>query len=429
MARAVAFDMSRLWLASLRDTPRGIERVDVACARQLCRDWEGDVLGLSWTPWGLRVYQRRQIAALLDHITLRWAEQARATDDPIFAGLRSWLLGHGAHVPLPAAPELLHKLSKVRAGWGCLRSVGLAPGRGPLAALPQGAIYLNVGHIGFAALGIERLLRLRPDLKTVAVIHDTISLTDPQFFPPGNLNYFENILSHIISHSDLVLTTTATGCRETAALITKAGGCKTGMVVGTMDMEAVFEGMPDVSCDSDLRQRPYFVICGTREPRKNHISLLNIWRRLASLPSPPKLVMVGGHGWGTEDVDDMFERCEPIRQMVARVEQLGSPGLFTLVKNARALLAPSLAEGYGLPLVEALRLGTPVIASNIEIFVETTQQTATLIDPLDGRRWHDCIAGLARQASLSVDQQRELRDGFVSKRPTHKDLLGWLKQL
>ena len=118
--------------------------------------------------------------------------------------------------------------------------------------------------------------------------------------------------------------------------------------------------------DRDLAASPYFVVLGTIEPRKNHLLLLNIWRRLAEQQrSPPKLVIIGTRGWENEQVLDVLDRSVLVRPHVVEGSGMGDRGLMRLLANARALLMPSFAEGYGLPVVEALSLGTPVVASDI----------------------------------------------------------------
>jgi glycosyltransferase involved in cell wall biosynthesis len=71
-----------------------------------------------------------------------------------------------------------------------------------------------------------------------------------------------------------------------------------------------------------------------------------------------------------------------------------------LIKDARTLLMPSFAEGYGLPIVEALSLRTPVICSDIPVFRQVSQKKALLISPLDGMGWLKAIESMAMADSL-----------------------------
>jgi glycosyltransferase involved in cell wall biosynthesis len=105
----------------------------------------------------------------------------------------------------------------------------------------------------------------------------------------------------------------------------------------------------------------------------------------------PRLVLVGRRGWENEAVIDHLQRSKAVIQLVHEVSDLSDRELSRLVGGAAALLSPSLAEGFDLPVVEALALRTPVIASNIAVHRELAGSAATLLDSLDGPAWTDAI--------------------------------------
>ena len=82
------------------------------------------------------------------------------------------------------------------------------------------------------------------------------------------------------------------------------------------------------------------------------------------------------------------------------------------MRNARALLATSFAEGYGLPVVEALELGVPVIAADLPIFREVTRGCATLIATIDGAAWRRAVTALADAGSPEAREARQRAQGF-----------------
>jgi glycosyltransferase involved in cell wall biosynthesis len=147
-----------------------------------------------------------------------------------------------------------------------------------------------------------------------------------------------------------------------------------------------------------LATRPYFVCVGTIEPRKNLTFLLTLWRRLAEEmgEAVPRLVIVGRRGWECESVVDHLERSPSIRRFVHEVCDLRDEQLAELMAGATALLTPSFIEGFDLPSVEALALGTPVIASDIPAHRELVRR-AQLIDPVDGLGWLAAIKAAAAQ--------------------------------
>ena len=152
---------------------------------------------------------------------------------------------------------------------------------------------------------------------------------------------------------------------------------------------------------------PTFVMLGTIEARKNHLLLLQIWARLvrAHGPDAPRLLVIGQRGWECEQVFDLLDRSEILRGAVAEVSHCSDAELDGHLRGARALLFPSLVEGYGLPLIEALASGTPVIASDLPVFHEIGQEVPDFIDPLDGPAWQAAIESFAQDDSAARNAQ------------------------
>ena len=120
-----------------------------------------------------------------------------------------------------------------------------------------------------------------------------------------------------------------------------------------------------------LSEKKYLLYFGTFEPRKNVISLVKAFINLQEsieIPSGFKLVLIGGEGWGnTKKITvDYLNENFPIKSKsnIILFNYLSDKYLFTLIKNAYATVYPSLYEGFGLPVLESMKLGTPVICSN-----------------------------------------------------------------
>ena len=155
--------------------------------------------------------------------------------------------------------------------------------------------------------------------------------------------------------------------------------------------------------------RPYFVCIGTIEPRKNHLLLLNIWRRMAERDGPnaiPKLIVIGRRGWENEQVVAMLERCPLLVDCVEEQGRLPDRAVRSLIAGAHALLMPSFAEGYGMPVAEALSLGTPVICSDLPALREAGSDVPNYIDPLDGPAWMAAIDDYNDPAAHRAHAQR-----------------------
>jgi glycosyltransferase involved in cell wall biosynthesis len=141
---------------------------------------------------------------------------------------------------------------------------------------------------------------------------------------------------------------------------------------------------------------PYFVAVGAIEARKNHALLLDAWRLLRARmgAAAPKLVVAGGVAKGAEAIRQSLDGHPDI----LHAPGLTSPAIRQLVGHAAASLMPSLAEGYGLPVTEALALGTPILASSIPSHLEIGAGFAEFAPPDDPAAWADALGRLASDA-------------------------------
>lgn len=140
---------------------------------------------------------------------------------------------------------------------------------------------------------------------------------------------------------------------------------------------------------------PYFLFLGTLEPRKNILGLLNAWDKLdEGFRRGVRLLLVGAWGWNSG----------PLRS------RLGTPGvrwlgsvpdedLVPLVAGAEALLYPSFYEGFGLPPLEAMACGTPVISSNRGALAEVVGDAAWVIDPDEPRAIADAMKHISKESA------------------------------
>jgi glycosyltransferase involved in cell wall biosynthesis len=144
---------------------------------------------------------------------------------------------------------------------------------------------------------------------------------------------------------------------------------------------------------------PYFLFVGNLEPRKNLARALRAFARIApSLPGH-RFLIVGQPGWKYDDV--LAEAARP--ELLGRVERRGYVAegeLPALYRGATAFVYPSLYEGFGLPVIEAMACGAPVLTSRVSALPELAERAALLVDPYDERALAEAMHALATDAGL-----------------------------
>ncbi|AJT48626.1 glycosyltransferase family 4 protein [Burkholderia thailandensis] len=259
----------------------------------------------------------------------------------------------------------------------------------------QNGILLHTSHSGMefpryykklASLGI----------KSVFLIHDLIPLTHAEYTRPGVEHTHRRRIHTALGYASGLITNSRSTLESLTAEATHAALPLPPCVIAHLA-----SGVEPQPPRQRLLEAPYFVMLGTIEPRKNHWFILHVWRRLIEQlgNAAPKLVVIGRRGWECENVIDMLERCASLPGTVIEEANCSDERLHAWLQHARALLFPSFVEGYGMPLVEALGLGVPVLASDLDVFREVAAEIPDYLDPLDGPGWAARIRNYARDDS------------------------------
>jgi glycosyltransferase involved in cell wall biosynthesis len=144
--------------------------------------------------------------------------------------------------------------------------------------------------------------------------------------------------------------------------------------------------------------RPYCLHVGTLQPRKNLGVLIEAWGILRDrLAQPPMLLLAGKRGWL---YDSLFEQVKNagLGDLIRFADYVERDDLPALYSGALALTFPSLYEGFGLPPLEAMSCGTPVITSNTTSLPEVVDDAGILLEPTDALAWADAVQHLAQDA-------------------------------
>ncbi|HTU93775.1 MAG TPA: glycosyltransferase family 1 protein [Gemmataceae bacterium] len=263
---------------------------------------------------------------------------------------------------------------------------------------------------GFDLYHEPNYIPLPSDLPTVATVHDLSVLLHPEWHPADRVAHFENRFRRGLKQCRHFLAISESARQE----IIRTLHLRPDQVTRTyMGIRPGLMPLPEQKVQQSLRQlnlpARYLLYVGTIEPRKNLAMLLRAYRALeARIRRDYPLVLVGNWGWNSGEVARLLES----KDCAAEVIHLGyvpEGSLSALYNGARALVYPSLYEGFGLPPVEMLACGGAVLASTAGALTETVGRQAHLIEPLDLDGWRR-----AMQRVVEDDDWRQaLRRGAV----------------
>lgn len=250
------------------------------------------------------------------------------------------------------------------------------PVRAPTGSLLRDVDVFHVGEFYFPPPGA---------VPYVATIHDVTPQLSPEHHMRLNRRLHEHRLRWVERHANRIIVVSESTRRdllrvsrispEVVDLVYEARGH-----AGAGGSNDIVSDPAVVLARYGLDRLPYVLMVGTLEPRKNHVRVIQAFGMLADRFPDLRLVLVGGWGW----------KCGPIRQAIEsarvrdRIHVLGAVpagDLTALYAGARVFAFPSLYEGFGIPLLEAMAAGVPILTSNISSMPEVAGDAALLVDP------------------------------------------------
>ncbi len=352
----LVLDLSRTLSRAIHAVPTGIDRVEMAYAEALLAR-VGDRLDFAaMHPLGrFGILPRKAAESFLALVAARWRHGAEgeATARAARSLYRSILLGG----------DLL-SATRLRRDW-------------------SQAAYLLMSHHHLDRPAVINAATRRGKLALICLVHDLIPLEFKEYTRPAEPARHQQRIETVAQLAGGVVVNSHATRRSLQPWLDRAGRNVPVLVapLGTDLPEPPTLAPPPTGDD-----RPYFVFLGTIEPRKNHLLALHVWRRLAAEMGPraPRLILIGRRGWEIEQVIDLVERCDALRGLVVERGDVSDRQALDLMRGARALILPSFAEGYGLPVAEALAHGVPVLCSDLPAFREVGQDVPEYFDPMDG---------------------------------------------
>ncbi|KAA9355145.1 glycosyltransferase family 4 protein [Larkinella humicola] len=282
--------------------------------------------------------------------------------------------------------------------------------------LPNGAIY----HSPFFAIPDD--IGRMPHVRKVLTVHDLIPIHHPEWFPAGERAVKEAIQNlpkdaHVVTVSEA---TKVDFCQFTGFDPTRV------TPIHLAASKTLFYPVTDAARIKATQQRfglgdePYLLSLATLEPRKNLDHLIRCFVQLAEsgeLPTEVKLVLVGTKGWKMDQVLSEIAKNDKIRSRLVFTGFVPDEDLAAMYSGALAFVYPSLFEGFGLPPLEAMQCGLPVITSNVSSLPEVVGDAAIQVSPTDA----DALA----QAMLTVVRSADLRNELATQALRRAQLFSW----
>ena len=274
--------------------------------------------------------------------------------------------------------------------------------------------YLNLAQ---ARLDAARLAELRAGgaAQAVAMLHDLVALERPDLARPSEPTRLLGVLA-AAELSDAVIHASAETARLAEAHMERPPPSAVA-APGLTPLPAPAEGAPPAETAGG------FVMLGAMEPKRNHLSMLWIWQRLWQElgEAAPPMFILGRRAAESEMVQDALERAPMSGRVVFERRDLTDAEVGARLAHARALLAPSHAEGSALPAAEALALGCPVIAADLPAFRAVGGAAPDYLDPLDLPEWIERILAYAQPAEGGPDPRAAQLARLADWRPPSWD--------
>jgi glycosyltransferase involved in cell wall biosynthesis len=260
---------------------------------------------------------------------------------------------------------------------------------------------------------------LRRGTRSILTVHDLSFIRSPETAMPSLRRYLEVVVPRSIQRADFVLADSE-ATRQDILELYQVEAQKIAVLYS--GVEKRFKPIRDTARLAEVRSRyglgdtPFILSVGTVQPRKNYQRLAEAFKRL-NMPDL-RMVIAGGKGW----LDTPLYQSIRDLGIEDRVKFLGfvaDADLPALYSSARVLALPSLYEGFGLPALEAMACGLPVVATNVSSVPEVVGEAGLQIDPTD-------VEGLS-EALRRLIEEDDLRNTLIARGIERAKLFDWRK--
>lgn len=238
---------------------------------------------------------------------------------------------------------------------------------------------------------------------TVTTIHDVAFLQHPELYAPADRRRQEVALSFASHHASLLFVPTeATKVELQTQGIDSQKICVTPLGIDHgMYQPTINEMAVQATREKYQLHKPYLIYVGRLDAKKNLPTLIRAFAAWEGAKEH-QLILAGSPCFGFEEIDRVIKE-QKIEERVRLLGFVSETDLPSLYHGARAFVFSSMAEGFGLPVLQAMATGTPIVTSDISALREVAGESAVFVDPKDQQRWTTALDSITRDESLRAD--------------------------
>ena len=260
-------------------------------------------------------------------------------------------------------------------------------------------------------------------VRLAALIYDLLPQQHPEWFEATLVAVSDRTIRAQAAHAEVVLAISADTAAQFARWASVQGLRPPQARVISLGADAAPASDPTSAAPADaagplpdeLVGVDYVLTVGTVEPRKNHATLLDAFDRLLIDQPGTHLVVVGRPGWHNDDVIERLASHPELGRRLHWFRAAGDDLLGTLYAHARVVAVASITEGYGLPVIEGMAHGVPVVSSDGGALVEAGGDLVDRVEALDVDAWVDVLGRYMGDDALVAARRGELADYVTPK--------------
>lgn len=254
---------------------------------------------------------------------------------------------------------------------------------------------------------------------SITTVHDLTYLYFPELVEAKNLAHLRRVVPRTLKHADLILTVSQAVKNEIIKEFHINPDKILALPIPVSDLFRDFNPTTTTAqLPAELQNQKYISFVGNFEPRKNLPTLVKAYLQLPkNLRQDYKLVIAGSQSWSNQQAQALIDEANQDQPTILQLSGLSDEEIANLLHRSSLHILPSLYEGFGMPIVEAMTVNTPVIASDIPVLHESSGGSAVYFNPHSASDLSQKITQVLTDASL---QQRLIKQGKI-----FADSLSW----